>query len=196
MKTKLTEQQKDYICRQLAQFIPHKQIAKTVLARFPEIELSPEEMLRRVKYYSADPDAHQWQQRVEVYRAMLNSELKKHFGLTHSFKRLRVLEKILYESLKPNLHRVLWYPDERDDSGRITYAHKEVYKTDPATAIKAVAMIKRELNDLGSGSAQPALAGENLSSLSDEELRRRVQNKLKLYQELGPIELDDEETAM
>jgi len=43
MKTKLTEQQKDYICRQLAQFIPHKQIAKTVLARFPEIELTPEE---------------------------------------------------------------------------------------------------------------------------------------------------------
>jgi hypothetical protein len=43
MKETLTHEQKDFICRKLAQFIPHKQIAAQILSKFPEIELDDQQ---------------------------------------------------------------------------------------------------------------------------------------------------------
>jgi hypothetical protein len=39
---------KDFICKQLALFKPHRQVAEKLLQQFPEIPLSLEEALSRV----------------------------------------------------------------------------------------------------------------------------------------------------
>ena len=195
MTNTLNDDHKDFICRKLAQFIPHKQIAADILERYPEIELTPEELIHRIKYYSASPKAGKWQQRIQLYRDMLNSELTKHFAHTHTFKRMRALEKILEESLKPGLQKVLWYPDGRDDSGRLIYSHKEVHKIDSTAAIRALAMIGRELEQLGHAARRTSINGEDISGLTDEQLRQRIETKRKLTTELAAIELDDREQA-
>jgi hypothetical protein len=195
MKETLTHEQKDFICRKLAQFIPHKRIAEEMLTRFPEIELTPDELIYRIKYYSANPKAAKWQQRVQIYRDILNTQLTKHFAHTHTFKRMRVLERILEQSLKPSLQKVLWYPDGRDESGRLNYTHKEVHRIDSAAAIRALTMINREMEQLAQGIRPPSPYTENLSKLSDEQLRQCIQTRQKLSTQLDAIELDHHQEA-
>lgn len=195
MKETLTHEQKDQICRKLAQFIPHKQIADQMLARFPEIELTSDELIYRIRYYSASPKAAKWQQRIQIYRNMLNTELTEHFAHTHTFKRMRVLEKILEESLKPGLQKVLWYPDGRDENGRLNYTHKKIYKIDTAAAIRALTMINREIEQIAQGTHQPSAYTKNLSKLSDAQLKERIETRENIDTEFGPIQLNEDDTT-
>jgi hypothetical protein len=166
-----------------------------MLGRFPEIELTLDELIYRIKYYSASPKAAKWQQRIQIYRDMLNTELTKHFAHTHTFKRMRVLEKILDESLKPGLQKVLWYPDGRDENGRLNYTHKEIYNIDSAAAIRALTMINREMEQLTQGIHQPSPYNENLSTLSDAQLKERIETRENIDAEFGPIQLNEDTTS-
>lgn len=190
MKEIFSDNQKDFICRKLAQFIPHRQIAAALRERYPELELTPEELLYRVKYYSASPKAKKWQQRIDLYRSMLETNLKKEFALSHRFKRLRLLEKIVDQAAKPRLAAVFATPAERDEQGRLIYSRNEIYKSDYALALKALSMINRELADAGLSDA-----GEKLSNLTDEQLRERIELRDQISAEFGPIQLDQEEQA-
>jgi hypothetical protein len=194
MNEVLNIEQKDYICRQLAQFVPHKAIATKLLECFPEIKMERAELLAKIKYFSSHPNAKQWQERTEIYRSMLNAQLKKQFAFAHKFKRMRLLEKIIEQASTPRLAAVLSRPEERDDQGRMTYSTNEIYKADYATALRALTMINREMEQLTQGTHQPSPYNENLSTLSDEQLKERIETRQNIDAEFGPIQLNEDTT--
>ncbi len=98
-KQELTDEQKDFICRRLAQFISHRKIAEAVRAEWPELEISDTDLVTRIKYYSTHKNAAKWQARIRIYRNLLNTDLQQRFALTNRFKRLRLLEKIVEQAL-------------------------------------------------------------------------------------------------
>ena len=78
-KKSLTIAQKDFICRKLAQFVPHRRIASTMRERYPEIDLDENELGMRIKYYASGKKAAKWRKRIEMYRNILNSNLRNRF---------------------------------------------------------------------------------------------------------------------
>jgi hypothetical protein len=186
MSEVLNIKQKDYICRQLAQFVPHKLIAEKLLKRFPKTKMEQEELLAKIKYFSSHPNAKQWQERTDIYRSMLNAGLKKEFAFTHRFKRMRLLEKIVKQAATPRLTAVFSCPEERDNQGRLTYSKNEIYKADYATALRAVAMINHEME------TGPDIS-EQLSPLTDAQLKKRIETRQSIDTEFGPIQLNEEE---
>ena len=181
--------QKDYICRQLAQFVPHKLIAGKLLKRFPETKMEREKLLAQIKYFSSHPNAKQWRERTDIYRSMLNEGLKKQFAFTHRFKRMRLLEKIVKQASTPRLAAVFSCPEERDDQGRLTYSTNEIYKADYGTALRAVAMINREME------SGPDVS-ERLSPLTDEQLKKRIETRQSIDTEFGPIQLNEDDAGI
>jgi len=45
---------KDFICKQLALFKSHRQVARELLKNLPEIPLSPDEAMTCAQYYAAN----------------------------------------------------------------------------------------------------------------------------------------------
>ncbi len=192
-KQELTDEQKDFICRRLAQFIPHRKIAEALRAEWPELEISNAELIMRIKYYSSGKKAAKWQARIRIYRNLLNTDLQQRFALTNRFKRLRLLEKIVEQAMQPHLTNVHWYPDERDEQGRVTYRHEKVYRCDTASAIKAVSLIVQEIKGLSGTGPAYLSAVSNPEGLSLEDSCEQYDELLKQYHELDPITLEDED---
>lgn len=190
MNKVLNIEQKDFICRQLAQFVPHKKIADIFLEHFPETKMGKEELVARVKYISSHPSAKQWQERTNMYRSMLNTGLKKEFEFTHRFKRIHQLERIVKQASTPKLTAVFSCPESRDDQGRLTYSRNEIYRADYVAALRAIAMINRELENAGELDV-----GEQFSQLNDKQLKDRIEIKQNIITEFGPIQLNEDEAV-
>jgi len=86
---------KDFICKQLALFKTHRQIARQLLKEFPEIPLSLDEALTRVRYYSANNRTYKWRNRINEYRRMMDHDFANRFRLANKHQRMMELERIL-----------------------------------------------------------------------------------------------------
>ena len=190
LKKTLSATHKDFICQKLAQFIPHRDIASIMRERYPELDLDEKELVIRIKYYASNRKAAKWRKRVEMYRNILNSNLRNRFALANRFERLRQLEKIVSEALKPQLCRMYWYPDGRDENGRLNYDHEKILKTDPATAIKAIAMINRELEALGKNGLAAIPLSPEIENASTETILKNYEEKMKYYSKLETSEIE------
>ena len=189
-KQTLTTAQKDFICQKLAQFVSHRDIASIMRGRYPELGLDEEELVMRIKYYASNKKAGKWRKRVEMYRNILNSNFRNRFALANRFERLRRLEKIVSEALKPQLCRMFWYPDGRDENGRLNYGHEKILKTGPATAIKAIAMINRELESLAEGGSAALPLSPEIETASTETILKNYKEKMECYSKLETSEIE------
>ncbi len=139
---------KDFICKQLALFKPHRQVAEELLLQFPEILLSLDELLSRVQYYSTcRRRTERWYNRTRQYRRMLEYDAPNRFRLVNKHQRLMELERIFNEAMTPKLRRIVWFPVSKSPDGFVTYGQKEVYGPDLRAAIAALHAIPRELDE-------------------------------------------------
>ncbi len=191
-KQELNDKQKNLICKLLAQFIPHRKIAAVLREKWPELEVPKKDIIDRIKYYSSSKTAAKWQERIRMYRNMLNCDLQNRFALTNRFKRLRLLEKIVEQAMQPHLTSVHWYPDERDEQGKVIYHHEKVYRCDTASAIKAVSLIVQEIKGLSGTGPAYLSAMPDPEGLSLEDSCEQYDELLKQYHELDPITLEDD----
>ena len=113
-ETLLSDVHRDFICQKLALFVPHREIASEMLEQYPELQVSEDELITRIKYYSANKKAAKWQERIAIYRGIFNYNLRENFSIANRFTRVRKLEKIMSEALKPRLSRVITYQDGED----------------------------------------------------------------------------------
>ena len=139
---------KDFICKQLALFKPHRQVARALLKQFPRIPLSLDEAVTRVHYYAANNRTYKWRNRINEYRRMMEHDFGNRFRLANKHQRMMVLERILADAMTPRLRRVIWFPVSRTPRGEIIYGQKEVHERDLSTAIAALQNIARQIDDL------------------------------------------------
>ena len=176
-KYHLNFKQKDFICKQLALFKTHRQVAQELLKQFPQIPLSLDEAISRVHYYSACRRSLKWLNRIIQYRRMMEYEFPNRFRLANKHQRMMELERIFADAMTPKLRRVVWFPVSRSPKGEITYGHKELHEPDLHTAIHVLTIIPKELDDLTfSMYPQPVRITR---SLSTEEFHERLERWLK-----------------
>ena len=189
----LNKSQKDFICKKLAQFVPHRQIAQAMLKRFPDLKIDENELMTRIKYYASSNTAPKWRARIKMYRNILNSDLEDRFALANPFIRLRYLEKIITESLKPQIAYVVSYPDGRDKEGNVLHEHKEIYKTNPSAAIRAIITFNNEFKSLKDSEGSEYIRSPELDGLTQDELKKKYIDTMALYKECeaSGIELED-----
>jgi len=168
---------KDFICKQLALFMTHRQVAEELLKNFPEIPLSLDEATSRVQYYSTHRRSPKWLNRIIQYRRMMEYEFPNRFRLANKHQRMMELERIFAQAMAPKLRRVLWFPVSKSPRGEITYGYKEVHEPDLHTAINVLTTIPQELDDLTFCMYPPPVP--ITKSLSSEELDERLQKWLK-----------------
>jgi hypothetical protein len=150
-KYRLKFKHKDFICKQLALFKPHRQIAEELFAEFPEIPLSLDHLVSRVQYYSTcRRRTERWYNRTRQYRRMLEYDAPNRFRLVNKHQRLIELERIFNEAMTPKLRRIVWFPVSKSPDGSITYGQKEVYGPDLSAAIAVLHAIPRELDEASS----------------------------------------------
>jgi len=147
-KYRLKFKHKDFICKQLALFKPHRQVAEELLSQFPEILLSLDQLVSRVQYYSTcRRRTERWYNRTRQYRRMLEYDAPNRFRLVNKHQRLMELERIFNEAMTPKLRRIVWFPVSKSPDGSVTYGQKEVYGPDLRAAIAALHAIPRELDE-------------------------------------------------
>jgi hypothetical protein len=173
---------KDFICKQLALFKPHRQIAEELLCQFPEILLSLDQLLSRVQYYSTCRwRTERWFNRTRQYRRMLEYDAPNRFRLVNKHQRLMELERIFDEAMTPKLRRIVWFPVSKSPDGSITYGQKEVYGPDLSAAIAVLHAIPRELDEGCFLYYKPPVAVHQPRKDEDhEELFKKALRKLDL----------------
>jgi hypothetical protein len=147
-KYRLRFSHKDFICKQLALFKPHRDVALELLKKYPGIPLSVDELVTRVEYYASTKRTHKWRNRIIQYRRMMEYEFPNRFRLANKHQRMMELERIFSDAMTPKLRRVIWFPVSKTPKGEIIYNHKEVYEPDLSAAINVLTTIPRELDDL------------------------------------------------
>ena len=189
-EVKLTTEQNDFICHKLALFITHRRIAQAIFAKYPELKLNEDELIRKIRYLATHKNAVKWQQRTSMYREVFNTNLKNRFTLTNPFARLRKLEKIVKESLKPHLSHVVYYPNDRGKEEKQTFTCKEVHKPDTTAALKAMAMIRDEMISLGGKAGLPSSV--EFDGLSDDDMLKIQEDQMEMFREFRDTPLEEE----
>ncbi|MDP2896505.1 MAG: hypothetical protein Q8Q12_08080 [bacterium] len=147
-KYRLKFKHKDFICKQLALFKPHRQVAEELLSQFPEIPLSLDQLVSRVQYYSTcRRRTERWFNRTRHYRRMLEYDAPNRFRLVNKHQRLMELERIFDEAMTPKLRRIVWFPVSKATDGSVTYGQKEVYGPDLRAAIAALHAVPHEIDE-------------------------------------------------
>jgi len=163
---------KDFICKQLALFKTHRQVAEELLKQFPELPLSLDEAISRVHYYATYRRSPKWLNRIIQYRRMMEYEFPNRFRLANKHQRMMELERIFAQAMAPKLRRVVWFPVSKSPRGEITYGHKEVHEPDLHTAINILTTIPKELDDLTFSMYPPPVPVTK--SFTSEELHQRL----------------------
>ena len=169
---------KDFICKQLALFKTHPQVARALLKQFPEIPLSLQKAMTRVKYYACDNRTYKWRNRINEYRRMMERDFRNRFRLTNKHQRIMELERIFADAMTRKLRRIIWFPLSKTPKGEIVYGHKEVHERDLSTAITVLGIIARQIDDLCLSRYDFPVPSENSPS-SDKiiaTLRRHLEN--------------------
>jgi len=181
-KYRLKFKHKDFICKQLAIFKPHRQIAEELLTEFSEIPLSLDQLVSRVQYYSTcRRRTERWFNRTRHYRRMLEYDAPNRFRLVNKHQRLIELERIFDEAMTPKLRRIVWFPVSKSPDGSVTYGQKEVYGPDLRAAIAALRAIPREIDEASFLYYKPPVSvqGRRIRDYEGEFLKKAL-NKLDL----------------
>lgn len=142
---RLSFEQKDFICKHIAAFKPHKQVADLFLQEFPSCGLTHDQVLTRIKYYSCDNRTRKWRFRIVAYRNQLNHNLLNRFRLANPYERLRHLEAMFHHALQPRIKRLFWYPARRPTDDKITYRTVRIKEPDLPSAARILSLIAKEL---------------------------------------------------
>ncbi len=145
-RRELTFEQKDFICKHIAAFKTYKEVASLFLEEFPDSCLTFEQVLKRIKYYACDNRTLKWRLRIHAYRDQLNHDLANRFPLANKYERLRRLEAMFHEALRPRLKRLFWYPLRRASDDKIIYRKVKVCEKDLAAAVRILSLFVKELD--------------------------------------------------
>lgn len=176
-KYRLLFKHKDFICKQLALFKTHRQVARELLKEFPEIVLSLDEAATRVKYYACDNKVFKWRNRIREYRRMMEFDFANRFRLANEHQRMMELERIFAAAMTPKLRRVIWFPVTRSPRGEITYGHKEVYSRDLSTAINVLQKIAEQIDEVSLSLYPPPV--HLMEDRSSKEIMDALRKELK-----------------
>jgi len=168
---------KDFICKQIALFKTHCQVAEELLKEFPELPLSLEQATSRVKHYACNKRTVKWLNRIIQYRQMMEYEFPNRYRLANKHQRMMELERIFADAMTPKLRRVIWFPVSKPPKGHITYGHKELHEPDLHTAINVLTTIPKELDDLCFSYYGPPV--RITKSLTSEAIVKKLQRWLK-----------------
>lgn len=181
-KYRLKFKHKDFICKQIALFKPHRQVAESLLSQFPEIPLSADELVSRIQYYSACRRRTEgWFNRIRHYRLMLEHDVRNRYRLVNKHQRLMELERIFDEAMTPKLRRIVWFPVSKAADGSVTYGQKLVYGPDLRAAIAALRAIPYQVDEESLNSYRcPISVYGRRGPTPEEELLEKALKKLDL----------------
>ena len=146
---KLTNEQKDFICRKIAAFMRIGDIIDVFQSEFTESKLTQQELYNKIRHIGTTKRTEKWRKKIEAYRLELRKKPLSRFAVANTFERLRILQRLIDIAIEPNIRRVLWYPVTKDPDGTIHYAKEEIWEPNYHAALRALYLVNRELEKNG-----------------------------------------------
>ena len=166
---KLTNEQKDFICRKIAAFMRIRDIIDVFQSEFTESKLNQQELYNKIHHIGTTKRTDKWRKKIEAYRLELRKKPLNRFAVANTFERLRILQRLIDIAIEPNIRRVLWYPVTKDPDGTIHYAKEEIWEPNYHAALRAITLVHRELRQSSLNSPENMPHGNNGSKISSME---------------------------